>query len=376
MDDSTEGVAIWKWESLSWSGDCGPSCASCSCPLRQYSKGQSCALGPFPAQKESSTPSIASSLWSPLVLVQFLPFFPILVLVSALVPEGPFCIPPAALPAQPLWMTMLGHSRTLLFHPNSFGWLSHLQLARPSHEPGGAQGPLVWPCPRWTSFFLDTFWGSVPHPQLSWIAGKGKWESMCLDGNNLGGFVGGRDLWRLGLDYHGEDMSYCCVSWGLVPASQQQNPAAAHSWLVYFSSLSIRTKCLNPFSILVPWDVRDIHPHMHCQMCHMSSKMLLRPHEILLLSNNGLRASLRPHYTPQIISKWQRQMILARKTMTVLPVLQQMPQWISSQAVEAQAISQNLCNLRVWLNRMAEVIVLDVSQKRTWGHAIGRRIRL
>lgn len=102
-------------------------------------------------------------------------------------------------------------------------------------------------------------------------------------------------------------------------------------------------------------------------MGHMSSKMLLRPHEILLLSNNGLRASLRPHYNPRIISKWQRQMILAKKTVTVLPVLQQMPPWISSQAAEAQAISQNLCSLRFWLNRMAEVIVFDTFQKRTCG---------
>lgn len=90
---------------------------------------------------------------------------------------------------------------------------------------------------------------------------------------------------------------------GLVPASQWQNPAVAHSCLVYFSSLSIHTECLKLFSVLVPQDIRDIHPHMHCQTCHMSSTMLLRPHEILLLSNNGLRASLRPHYTLQIISK-------------------------------------------------------------------------
>lgn len=312
--------------------------------------------------------------------MQFLPFFPIRVLVSPLVPEGPCCILPAVPPGLPLRMTTLGHSGTPLSHPNSLGRVCWRAFTSPVSQTQtwarGAQGPLLWPCPRWTSFFSDPFWGSVPHPQLSWIAGKGKWESVCLAGNNPGGFVVGQDLWSLGLGYHREDMSHCCVSWGLVPASQRQTPAVAHSWLVYFSSLSICTKCLKHFSVLVPRGIRDIHPHMHCQMCHMSSKMLLRPHEILLLSNNGLRASLRPHYTPQIISKWQRQMILARKMVTVLPVLQQMPQWISSQAVKAQAISQNLCNLRLWLNRMAEVIVLDVFQKRTWGYAIGKIIRL
>lgn len=170
-------------------------------------------------------------------------------------------------------------------------------------------------------------------------------------------------------------MLHCCVSWGWVPASQQQTPAITYSCLVYFSSHSIHSKHLKYFSVLVPWEIRDIHPHMHCQMCHMSSKML-RPHKILLLSNNGLRASLRPHYTLQIICKWQRQMSQARKMVTVLPVLQQMPQWIGSQAVEAQAISENLCNLRLWLNRMAEVIVIDVFQNRTRGHAIGKIIRL
>lgn len=71
-------------------------------------------------------------------------------------------------------------------------------------------------------------------------------------------------------------MSHCCVSWGLVPASQPQIPAVAHSWLVYFSSLSICTKCLKHFSVLVPWDIRDIHPHMHCQMCHMNSKIVVK----------------------------------------------------------------------------------------------------
>lgn len=128
------------------------------------------------------------------------------------------------------------------------------------------------------------------------------------------------------------------VSWGSVPASREKIAAAARSLLVYFSRLSIHTECVNHFSILVPQDIREIQPHMHFQTCHTSSEMLLRPHEILLLSNNGLRASQRPHYTPQIISKWQRQMVLARKMVTVLPVFQQMPPWISSQAVEAQAI--------------------------------------
>lgn len=75
-----------------------------------------------------------------------------------------------------------------LFGKSCSAGLSHPVLARPSCEPGGALGPPLWVCPRWTSFFWHPFWGSVPH---AWIAGKRKWESVCLDGNNLGGFAWG-----------------------------------------------------------------------------------------------------------------------------------------------------------------------------------------
>lgn len=177
---------MWKWETPSWSGDWGPSCDSCSYTPRQHLKEQSCAPGLLPAQKESRTPSIASS-WSPLMLMQFLPFFPVL----ALVPEGPFCVPPAApqhyLCEPPHWATAGLRSLTM----------SKINI-----------------------LCSDPFWGSVLHPQISWIAGKGKWESVCLAENYLGGFVWGQDLCSLGLCYYKEDMSQCCVSWGLVSTSQ------------------------------------------------------------------------------------------------------------------------------------------------------------
>lgn len=53
------------------------------------------------------------------MLMQFLPFFPVLVFSSVL--EGPFCILPTAPPAVPLQMTTLGLSRTLLSHPSYLG---------------------------------------------------------------------------------------------------------------------------------------------------------------------------------------------------------------------------------------------------------------
>lgn len=51
---------------------------------------------------------------------------------------------------------------------------------------------------------------------------------------------------------------------------------AAHSLLIYFSSISTSTKSVNHFYILVPQDIKHIHLHMHFQMCNVRSKMLLR----------------------------------------------------------------------------------------------------
>lgn len=268
MDDNTEGLIIWKWETLSWSGDWAQLCQLFLHPKAALKRSEVCPwTSPCPKGKQNSICCLLLLITPDAHAV--LAFFP----CPGLGVRGTLLCPSCCPPALPLWATTLGHSWTPLS--------DHVQDEH--------------------SLFRSILGFSAPSPDVL-DAGKGKWESMCLAENNLGGFVWGQDLCSLGLSYHEEDMSQCCVSWGLVPTSQQETSAAAHSWLVYFSSLSIHTKCLKHSAVLVPWDIRE----MHCQMCHISSKTLLRPHEILLLSNNGLRASIRPHYTPQIISKWQR----------------------------------------------------------------------
>lgn len=155
--------------------------------------------------------------------------------------------------------------------------------------------PFPWP----SSSLNHPFQGLVPHSLSSHIPRKetGMRKCMCAwkSSQKLCGFM---KTWAW--PPHGRHVPP--LPGRSVPASQQQ--VSAHSLLVYFISISTCTKSVNHFYILVPQDIKHIHLHKHFQMCNVSLKDVVKTHEILLLNNNELCASWRPHYTLQIFSKW------------------------------------------------------------------------